>query len=89
MSDPPRARRRRASFSAQTQTRGRPRHGFRAARRSRGPPARRSRGLRAGAAAAPALCPAARLSAGLDGAPHLLYRYSQTSCGRITTRSSM
>lgn len=81
MSDPPRARRRRASFSAQTQTRGRPRHGFRAARRSRGP--------RAGAAAAPSLCPAARLSAGLDGAPHLLYRYSQTSCGRITTRSSM
>lgn len=81
MSDPPRARRRRASFSAQTQTRGRPRHCFRAARRSRG--------LRAGAVAAPALCPAARLSAGLDGAPHLLYRYSQTSCGRITTRSSM
>lgn len=81
MSDPLRARRRRASFSAQTQTRGRPRHGFHAARRSRGP--------RAGAAAAPALSPAARLSAGLDGAPHLLYRYSQTSCGRITTRSSM
>lgn len=88
MSDPPRARRRRASFSAQTQTRGRPRHGFRAARRSRGPPAAGAEG-RAGAAAAPSLCPAARLSAGLDGAPHLLYRYSQTSCGRITTRSSM
>lgn len=88
MSDPPRARRRRASFSAQTQTRGRPRHGFRATRRSRGPPAAGAEG-RAGAAAAPALSPAARLSAGLDGAPHLLYRYSQTSCGRITTRSSM